>query len=244
MRKLTFQIGAQVLNAFPAISVIAFVVTGLRNAAKSLPELTPKVDHVGECIGNAGVHIQNLVDESRISTWRSAIRACGLNPSTFKSSAEQLVRRYLKGDGISTPLNVVNCYCSLSAKHFAPLGAYDIDRLPSLDLQLRVGLPDSDRFVPLGGSNNMAITERTVLYAAGSTVMCWAFNVRDSKETCLTGESGTAIFFGEAISDYQRESMIHATSELKQILAAAGGVVGESRIADAASPGWSIELQD
>ncbi|HQZ63608.1 MAG TPA: phenylalanine--tRNA ligase beta subunit-related protein [Planctomycetaceae bacterium] len=242
MRKLTFEIEAKVADTFPAISVVAFVVTNLRNAAKNLPDCSPTVGQVRECLNSAGVQIQNLVDDARISNWRSAVRGCGLNPSTYKGSAEQLVRRYLKGEGISTPLHVVNCYCSLSAKHIAPMGAYDIDRLPSFDLQLRAGRPDSDCFVPLGGNNNMAVTERTVVYAADSTVMCWAFNVRDSKQTCLTGESDTSIFFGEAISDVQRESMIHATTELKQILTAAGGVIGESKVADAASPAWSIEL--
>lgn len=61
--------------------------------------------------------------------------------------------------------------------------------------------------------------------AAGETVLCRAFDHRDSAATCRAADSVAAVFFAEA-----------AVAELGEALAAAGGRTGAIVAADAARP--------
>jgi DNA/RNA-binding domain of Phe-tRNA-synthetase-like protein len=216
------------------ILVGGVLARGLRAATPPpLPEDT------AQALVSQDVTIELVADHPLIRDWRTAIAACGLKPSTWKSSPEQLARRTLKSGPVRTGLALVDLYCEVATRHLAPLGGYDVDRLPPEPIVLRMARPD-DIFVPLGGGD-MPMTDKVAVYAAGSTVLCWAYNCRDSRETCLTEDTDTGLFLGEAVTARQHEALRTALGDLAGRLSAAGAGVGSVVFADTAHPDITIE---
>lgn len=241
MRKLEVRIDARVSASFPDVLVGGFLVTGLDNAAQSLPPGDSLFEEVRAILDSKGLKVETLTLDPRIEAWRTAFAKCGLKPSTFKSSPEQLARRILKGLPVTTLLPVVDNYCMVSAKHLAPLGGYDLDRLGSACIDLRPGSPKTDHFAPLAGrAEDMPIDKNVIVYADGGGVICWAFNHRDSRETSLTGDTRDAVFLGEAVDLSQQGSLRAALAELKEILEGQGAHAGDIAFAHSDCP--EIEL--
>ncbi len=128
----------------------------------------------------------------------------------------------------------------MATRHLAPLGGYDVDRLPPDEIELRLARPGRDAFVPLGGGD-MPLTDKVAVYASGPTVLCWAYNCRDSRETCLTEDTDTGLFLGEAVTARQHAALRAALEDLAARLSAAGADVGDIAYADADRPRISIE---
>ena len=183
-----------------------------------------------------GVTIEGLASEGVIADWRGAIQACGLKPSTYKSSPEQLARRLLKSGPLHTPLVLVDVYCDVATRWLAPMGAYDVASLPTGAVELRLALPDTDVFHPLGAKDGeMPLTPRVAVYADGSTVICWAYNCRDSRDTCLQENTDVGLFIGEAVTSRQHDPLRSALEDLRERLAGAGAAAGPAVFATADS---------
>ncbi len=237
MAELRFELENRLVGFFPKIAAGGFVVENLDNAAAAIGSVTEKERDTRHALAERGVTVQNLASDPHVSGWRSALASCGLKPSTYKSSVEQLARRYLKGQAVSTPLAVGNLYCPVSARHLAPLGGYDLGRLPRPEVVLRMGKPDTDRFRPLGGRpEDMPIRSSVPVYACGDEVICFAFNHRDSSETCLRMGTNVAAFFSEAATDVQRRATEEALADLSSTLRSLGANPGPVVIADAGCP--------
>jgi DNA/RNA-binding domain of Phe-tRNA-synthetase-like protein len=220
-------IGGEIAGRHPDVLVGGFMAGGLRGATPP-----PLPDDTAQALVNQDVTIELVADHPLVKAWREAIAACGLKPSTYKSSPEQLARRTLKSGPVRTGLALVDLYCEVATRHLAPLGGYDLDRLPEGPVELRLARPETDVFVPLGGGD-MPMTPPVAVYAAGSTVLCWAYNCRDSKETCLTEDTETGLFLGEAVTVRQQEALRAALDDLRARLAGAGATVGGVAYADA-----------
>jgi DNA/RNA-binding domain of Phe-tRNA-synthetase-like protein len=234
----SFSISPEIAGRHPEVLVGGLVATNLRATAATVAG-RPFPEDTEQALVNQDVTIELLADHPLIRDWRAAIAACGLKPSTYKSSPEQLARRTLKNGPVRTGLALVDLYCEVATRHLAPLGGYDVDRLPAEPIVLRLAR-ESDTFDPLGGGD-MPMTDAVAVYAAGSTVLCWAYNCRDSRETCLTEGTDTALFLGEAVAARQHEALRIAFADLSARLAAAGAGVGPVTFADAAHPEITIE---
>jgi DNA/RNA-binding domain of Phe-tRNA-synthetase-like protein len=234
MPSWTVGIAGEIAERHPDILVGGLLASGLRAATPPpLPEDTE------QALVNQDVTIELVADHPLIRDWRTAIAACGLKPSTYKSSPEQLARRTLKSGPVRTGLPLVDLYCEVATRHLAPLGGYDVDRLPSEPISLRLARA-SDTFVPLG-SGDMPLGDKVAVYAAGSTVLCWAYNCRDSRETCLTEDTDTGLFLGEAVTARQHDALRTALADLAGRLREAGATVGPVAFADATNPEITIE---
>jgi DNA/RNA-binding domain of Phe-tRNA-synthetase-like protein len=227
----TIHISRDIRSRHPDVVVRGLVVSGLRQAAPKLviPPTTELAQRAQDLIGSADSIGANPI----IQGWREAIGACHLKPSRYRSSVEALVRRVLAGQSISTPLPVVDLYCAISVLHLAPLGAYDRHRLPKAQVELRLADPTRDTFEPLGArADDMKLTPDVAIYAAGTTVLCYAYNHRDSVETCLVEDTDDALFVGEALTPPQVGALDRAIGELRARLDDAGakitGTVGET----------------
>ena len=181
---------------------------------------------------------------ARIAGWRDAFRKQGLKPATYRSSPEALARRLLRGQSLTTPLPVVNTYNAVSIRFLAPIGGYDVDRLPGHDIDLRFARPSQDIFTPLGGRReDMPLLDEVVVYAAGDEITCWAFNHRDSARTCLREETQKVLFLSEAVTIEQKDVSLLALQELRRLLFAAyGGNVSSILIADKRSPVFALRM--
>ncbi|MDQ2825684.1 MAG: phenylalanine--tRNA ligase beta subunit-related protein [Actinomycetota bacterium] len=233
---LSLTIAGQVGERHPDILVGGFLASGLRAAAARV-EAQPFPTDTAQALVNQDVIIELAADHPLIRDWRAAIAASGLKPSTYKSSPEQLARRTLKSGPVRTGLPLVDLYCEVATRHLAPLGGYDVARLPSPDIDLRMADPSADTFAPLGGRDgDMPLTDRVVVYAAGHTVLCWAYNCRDSRDTCLTAATDAALFLGEAVTARQHDALRTALEDLIGRLGAAGAEVGPVAYAERGSP--------
>lgn len=230
------------LARFPDLLVGGFLVDELRVAAGSV-DPAPLTLAANAALAARAITVDNLVQDPRIAKWRQAIRECGVSASQYRSSPEQLARRLLRGDAIKTPVPMVSAYCMISAKHLAPLGGYDVDRLPMREVVLREARPDSDRFDPLGARpEDMPLTPRVVVYGCGDDIMCWGFNHRDSAVTCLQSDTKTAVFIGEGAYTEQHAALRRALDELRELLLAQGARAGDVRLATRERPAVSIEV--
>jgi DNA/RNA-binding domain of Phe-tRNA-synthetase-like protein len=224
------------------VLVGGLVAAGLRGAAAALAGQAPPWDTRQELL-DRGLRIETIASEPLIADWRAAIAACGLKPSTYKSSPEQLARRFLKSGPLQTGLALVDVYCDVATRHLAPLGGYDVARLPGGDVSLRLADPATDEFHPLGARDGeMPLTPLVAVYAVDSTVICWAYNCRDSRDTCLTEDTDVGLFVGEAVTGRQRAALEAALADLGERLRGAGAEVGEAVYASASSPGVEIPV--
>lgn len=234
-------IDPQTLDRFPDVRVAGFLALDVHRSHEALAGSAGAL--AAEAAAVLRTHFAapgDVLRDERIEGWRSAFRACGLKASEVRSSVEQLVRRLLRDDRLGMPLPIVEAYCALSAMHVAPLGAYDLDRLPSSELILRPARA-GDSFEPLGGSaSKMPLDPRVIVYAAGDEVLCWAFNHRDSARTCLRPETTRAVFIGEALTASQRPALLAALEGLRDVLTDHGASVEPLVVADAGQPRVSV----
>lgn len=201
------------LEILPGLQAWAFLATGLEPqelAGPSASDLPPDLDKA------------QVVGHESIAVWRNAFRSMGLRASDRRSSVEQLVRRLVAGHDLKVGIWSVDLYNTLSIRHLAPIGGYDLDALTQQPILLRPGCID-DLFEPLGGEiTKMEIGTRTICYAQGSTVLCWALNHRDSRRTVLKQASRSALFVSEAIDKLGAERSTAALMDLSNQLTAFG----------------------
>lgn len=233
-RELRLAISDAVLKRFPEVQVGGFLIRGMRAAIHRLAE--PVAGEAIASLAAQGIGVENLSSEPRIREWRKAIGACGLKPSTYKSSPEQLASRVLRGKTISTSLPLVNLYTDVGIRHLTPAGGYDLERLPADAVELREARA-GDSFRPLGaGSDSMPLSPSVVVYASASEVLCWAFNHRDSAVTCLRSDTNEALFLAEAVAEVHEAPLHAALDELSQRLRDSGAKVGAVDYLDARRP--------
>lgn len=238
MPSVSLRIAGEIAERHPAILVGGLLASNLRAAAATVAG-RPFPEDTALALVSQDVTIELVADHPLIRDWRSAIAASGLKPSTYKSRSEQLARSALKGDLARTERPLVDLYSEVAARHLAPVGGYDVDRLPAEPIVLRLADPETDTFVALGG--DVPLTDRVAVYASGRTVLSWAYNCRDSRETCLTAESHTGLFLGEAVTEGQHGALRTALADLAGRLAAAGAQVGPVVFADSEHPDVTIE---
>jgi len=121
---------------------------------------------------------------------------------------------------------------------------YDLERVDekaaSRDIVLRFAKP-GDHFEPLGGRpEDFPLRADIPVYACGTEVLCWAFNVRDSAATSLVEGTRSALFVGEALSEDQADRLLAAISELRATLESAGIAAGFVATADASTSQCAI----
>jgi DNA/RNA-binding domain of Phe-tRNA-synthetase-like protein len=225
MNDIVIEISDAVLTRFPGIRCGGFAAANLPRDEATLGSLAPDSDRIRAALASDGVNLETITQDDRIASWRTAIQGSGLKAAKVRGSAEQLARRYLRGDRIGGP-GLVRSYCAFSALFVAPLGGYDVDRLPSRRIDLRHARTD-DTFDPLGGDpSSMPLLPTVPVYAAGHVLLCWMLNVRDSATTALTDATSHALFLTEALTPTQANASTQAIEALRDHLHRAGADVG------------------
>jgi DNA/RNA-binding domain of Phe-tRNA-synthetase-like protein len=245
MTTIMLRIDDKIRQVFPDVIVGGFVVDGLDRTTSLTDAIRQCSLDAKRAFEQAGLTLQNLVEAPLIKGWRSAFKTMGVKPSTYKSSAERLGRRIFKDEFISSPIPIVSLYCAVSAKHLAPLGGYDLDRLPEPHVLLRFASADSDSFTPLSGrKEEMPLLPDIAVYVSGREVICWGFNYRDSANTCLQSTTSSAVFLGEAVMPEHHDSLGRALSELRELLLTHGAMVGNIAIATPETGSVELSLEN
>jgi DNA/RNA-binding domain of Phe-tRNA-synthetase-like protein len=119
--------------------------------------------------------LERAADDPRIAAWRAAFSEFGSKPSRYPCSAEALLARVLKGDGLPRINALVDTYNAVSLRHVIPVGGEDLDELRG-DLRL-VRAEDGE-----------------VVWRDDEGVTCRRWNWRQEPRTRLT-EATTRAFF-------------------------------------------------
>jgi lysyl-tRNA synthetase class 2 len=165
----------------------------------------------------------------------------GTKPSRFQSSIEALLRRAGKSSGLHFAVPLVGFYNAHSLLATAPVGAYDVTKLASDPILLRPCRPTTDHFQPLGGNpEHFPLLPGLILYASGSTVLCWGFNHRDSSITALKPNSEDVAFFSEAAFNDQTTAAACVISAMRQQLLDSGGLCTGHLIASRNLPSFEF----
>lgn len=94
--------------------------------------------------------VEDISKYPEIVAGRAAYRAYGKDPTKYRLSAEKLLRRIIKGEGLDSIINIVDLSNMLSLSFKCPVGTFDYDKLEG-DVILRAGLK-GESFLSLGNS--------------------------------------------------------------------------------------------
>ena len=239
-RVMEFRIAPEVAARFPGIEIHAVRARGFLAAAD-------KLDHVGQLktavarIATLGIDKEKLAAYPPIARWREAYARLKVRPSAFRASIESLLRRALSGADLPLPIASVNLYNAVSLDTLAPMGAYDMAKLPPEPMLLRFADPARDRFNPLGGKvEDFPLNPDLVVYAGGDNVLCWGFNHRDNVETALDAQSDDIVFFSEALNSEDGARSGQAVDAVKKRLTAIGVACSAVVTANREQPNFSL----
>ena len=234
---LHFSISPELFDRFPAVTVHALRVDGMKAALASVDTVALLNRVVEQCT----VDSEKVAEDDVVAGWREAYGMMGVKPSKFRSSIEALLRRASKKLPLDLPIPSVNLYnaCSIAGK--APMGGYDLARLPGAEMVLRKARPATDTFNPLGAeASAFPLTLDLVVYASGDEVLCWGFNARDAAQTALTADSDSGVFFAEAALASQVAPAKAALEMLKLEFEKVGAKVGIITTANQSGPTFTL----
>jgi DNA/RNA-binding domain of Phe-tRNA-synthetase-like protein len=237
---MEFRIAPEVAARFPGIEIHAVRAQGCQAAAARL-------DHAGQLrdavtrIASLAIDKERLASYPPVARWREAYAALKVRPSAFRASIESLLRRALSGADLALPIASVNLYHAVSLDTLAPMGAYDMAKLPPEPMLMRFADPARDRFTPLGGkAEDYPFNPDLVVYASGNLVLCWGFNHRDNVETALDAESDDIVFFSEALNAEGARASANAIAEVRKRLADVGVACSEPVMANRERLGFAL----
>jgi DNA/RNA-binding domain of Phe-tRNA-synthetase-like protein len=243
---LTISIEPPVLARFPALELVGFTASHLDTVARTLTvdDVRAAWERTAAAFARRGMRSEDIPMLSTVREWRKAFELCGLAASSFTGSVEALLRGVLTG-GMVAPTVPISGLCSaIAARHMASIRGWDLDALPQASINVRFSKPATDWFVPLQARpTDVPSFSGAVVCAAGDTVLCWSFNHRESRQTCLSAVSTRALFFSEALNGEQAHASAEGMAELRQHLAERGAAVSEPGVANAEKPRIEFDLR-
>ncbi|HVL06290.1 MAG TPA: hypothetical protein VM388_09885 [Acidimicrobiales bacterium] len=147
MPRVSVSIAGELAERHPDILVGGLLASNLRATAAAVAG-QPFPDDTEQALVDQDVTLELIADHPLIKDWRTAISACGLRPSTYKSSPEQLARRTLKSGPVRTGLVLVDLYCEVATRHLAPL--MGVHRLEDRIQQAVAEPPVGQHYAPQG----------------------------------------------------------------------------------------------
>jgi lysyl-tRNA synthetase class 2 len=199
MKARNFKISGSVIEEFPEISVHAIKVT---ISDQSL--LVPEIDALSKELVSVREDLlvqDQITSVPAIFRWREAYSKLGVKPSKYYSSIESLLRRVKNDSAFLTGIPAVDAYNLASIVNHAPIGAYDLDKMPEGHFSLRHAHPMSDTYTPLGGqAKDFPLNDNLVVYALDTRVLCWGFNTRDSTDCAVSIDTKNILFLSETTS--------------------------------------------
>jgi DNA/RNA-binding domain of Phe-tRNA-synthetase-like protein len=165
-------VSPQIADAWPDYEAAVVIAEGLRNGPSD--EASERLLAAAEqSVRESG--LERAADDPRIAAWRRVFSEFGSKPSRYPCSAESLLARVLKGDGLPRINALVDTYNAVSLRHVIPVGGEDLDQLEG-DLRL-VRAEDGE-----------------VVWRDDAGVTCRRWNWRQEPRTQLTEQTSRAFF--------------------------------------------------
>ena len=117
-----------VLPDFPAYRVALVAAWDLRVAVERSADLAEAVDKAERTVATL-FGATPPAEIPSIKLWRDAYRAFGVKKTSYRSSAERLLRSVQQGRGLPRVNTLVDAYNAISALHLMPVGADDLEKI-------------------------------------------------------------------------------------------------------------------
>jgi DNA/RNA-binding domain of Phe-tRNA-synthetase-like protein len=240
MKSMIVQLEDGFLDQYPDSSIHALVADNVTRVNDAV--VAQWRQNAASAVAKWNIDPQRLVEETWIGEWRNAMKKMGVNAAKTRSSIEQLAKRALGGAFIATPIPAVNLYCAISTIARAPMGGY---RIASLNGDVTVQLArGSEMFLGIGEKVPMQVAPGVVIYADKDKVACYAWNHKDSAQTCLTPSTDKAIFFADAVSVEGRCRAAEALQLLSEALLSCGCRIRFTGALDGSAPALTVPLDE
>jgi DNA/RNA-binding domain of Phe-tRNA-synthetase-like protein len=222
-----------IFEYYPGLHIAVAVADSLDNAAER-PAVAARWREVWEAAGREAAPYGNAQSHPRVQPWRTHFQALGVSGKKFPSSIEALLRRALKGDPPFSINPLVDWYNTVSLRHTAPAGGFDLDQLRGpLELRLtRAG----DAFTALDEESPVEVPLGEVAYTDGSTVLTRQFMWRQAREGLLTPATRSVIVVSEIPGEAGAELAETVRVELESGLRDEFGVTPRTFVVDRDRP--------
>jgi DNA/RNA-binding domain of Phe-tRNA-synthetase-like protein len=135
-----------------------------------------------------------------VAAWRAAYKGFGVKRTSYRSSAERLIKRVLAGQPLPEINALVDLYNMVSLETGLCLGCDDLDRTTG-DFVFRFARP-GDSFVDMGAEPgeepNDSPKDGEVVYADSRQVLCRRWNWRQDARTASRPETRRAVLTAQS----------------------------------------------
>lgn len=222
-----------VLEKYPRMEI------GFLAASVIVKKSDPFVDHLKQTLAKnlqeLGINATNFAAHSRLSLWRKIYQEdFHVNPKTYRSSLEALLRRIVTGKELWNICNVVDLYNCCSILSLLPMGGYDLGKI-SGDIKIRYA-EEGEHFQGIGERLKIEAQPKHLVYADDERLICWLWNHKDSIETCIDESTKDVIFFIDSADSLHSGTVKDALLQLSRNLEKIGSVPMASGILNCNSP--------
>jgi DNA/RNA-binding domain of Phe-tRNA-synthetase-like protein len=198
----------EIARDWPNYWAVVLIAEGVRNGPSD-PASDALVASAERTARESG--LDRAADDPRIAAWREAFSGFGAKPSRYPSSAEALLARVLKGEGLPRINALVDTYNAVSLRHAIPVGGEDLDTLGG-DLRLVRATGDE----PFDGEESPRPGE--VVWRDDLGVTCRRWNWRQGRRTRLTPATTRAFFVFDGLPPLETPVLEAAVDELARHL--------------------------
>lgn len=183
---------SEVAGDFPDFRVALVLALDLQTPAETPPALAQRIGEV-ETAAATVLRDHALADIEALQVWRAAYKAFGVKKTSYRSSVERLLKQIQQGRGLPRVNPLVDTYNAISARHWLPIGADDLDRVsgPLAFRRARTG----ESFQPLGGAPGADDPPKIdeVVYADAQKVLCRRWNWYQDARSATTAATSRAV---------------------------------------------------
>jgi len=187
---------SDVIGPFPDFSVAVVTCHGLVIPAARPALLDAEIERRQARIRAAWGETP-LAEIPGITVWRQAYRQFGVKKTSYRSSAERLVKNALADRPLPAINGFVDCYNAVSLSHIFPAGADNLDKLRG-NIAFRFSR-DGDSFLDMGATDESGTPLSAppkpgeVVYADDEKVLCRRWNWRQDARSVVTPSTRRAV---------------------------------------------------
>jgi DNA/RNA-binding domain of Phe-tRNA-synthetase-like protein len=184
----------------------------------------------------ASLGVASLADVPSLAAWRRVFRDFGVDPTTYRSGAEALLRRLTKQGSLPSINTLVDCGNLVSIRYGLPVAVFD-QREMTGDTTVRFAT-GGESFTDLGSGERAAPDPGEVIFIddvglVAARRWCW----RQAAETASGPDTSSILVTVEGHHEGARHDVVAAIADLEILLRAhAGPAAMSSGIVDASSP--------
>lgn len=215
-----------VLQKYPRLKIARIDANGLANRGECAP-LVEACEREAARARTRFPSVEALGEHRTIACWRDVYRSFGAKPNRTRPSAESLLRRIVKGEGVPWINKAVNAYLLTQVAMAVPVGGYDVEHVEGA-LQLAIA-EGGENFIPIGGEPE-PVAPGEVVYRDAAGVLTRRWNFRDCDRTKISEDSTEIALFVEAPTpQISAELLDEAARAIAEALKAHCG--GQTRVA-------------